>query len=122
MARKGPGPVEEAKQPTVVTMGGQAFVQLDEPETVAEMTAAEARELATLSALITRLTDDAQHAQRILNVATNQRMSFLRAVIGGKSLPLSDLYNINDETGAIVRTHTLITPPDLSVLPGPDGG
>jgi hypothetical protein len=114
--------VEEAKQPTVVTMGGQAFVQLDEPETVAEMTAAEARELAALGALISRLADDAQHAQRVLNVATNQRMAFLRSVIGGRDLPLSDLYNINDETGAILRTHTLISPPNLSALPGPDGG
>jgi len=99
-------PEKPAPQPNM----GAFHRQLEEPEVVGEISAAEAKEIKTLNELQERLTKDAQHAQRVMQVAAMHRMEFLRNLISQRGLALEDLYNVDDDTGQIKRTHELVKP------------
>jgi hypothetical protein len=99
-----------ARRPVPVPDMGTFHRQLEEPEVVGEISAAEAKEIKTLNDLQERLVKDAQHAQRVMQVAGMHRMEFLRNLITQRGLPIDDLYNVDDDTGQIKRTHELVKP------------
>jgi hypothetical protein len=89
---------------------GRFHRQLPERMLVGEISAAEAREIKTLNDLVTETQKDLQHAQRVAQVVQMHRLTFLRSLIEQRGLDAADLYNIDDDSGSIWRTHELVTP------------
>jgi hypothetical protein len=89
---------------------GSFHRQLRQPEQVGEISAAEAREIKVLNELLKKLEDETKQAQQVLVVTTNYRLQYLQGLIKARNLAADDLYNINDDTGLIFRTHELAQP------------
>jgi hypothetical protein len=83
--------------------------KLDRPEKVGDISVAEAAEIKALNKLIGQLSEDAQKAQYLLQLAQSQRSNFLAQLVTGRGLSLSDLYSVNDDSGQILRTHEHLT-------------
>jgi hypothetical protein len=89
---------------------GTLHRQLQQPQMVGEITAAEANEIKALNALLTAVTAEADRARQVVTVTVQYRLSFLKRLLEARQLPPDDLYTISDDTGRISRTHELMTP------------
>ena len=87
-------------------------VELDRPETVGDLTLAEAREIKALTALVMhydreaqRLNEELTRARQTLQVVQNQRVAYARDVVRGHGIDVGDgSYTLDEEEGIIQKT------------------
>ena len=89
---------------------GSFTQRLDKPRAVATITAAEAVEIRTRNELVRDLEKAAERAIQIMNVARNEKISFITKVLIGHNLSAMNNYSIDDLTGVVTLVATAVSP------------
>ena len=110
--------VKKGQKPAANLESGTAARLLPQPQRVGEISAAEAQEIKTINALIAAIEADAVKASQLHRMARNNLQQYLKQLLEDRGLDTGDTYNIDDESGVIMRTHERVAPAGVEVLEG----
>lgn len=98
--------VAEASPPAQQT--GSFMRRLQKPESVGSVSAVESLEIRARNELIKDLAADATKAQRVYNIALNERLSFVRGLVSSQGLDPRNEYSVDDQSGVITMTSVFV--------------